>query len=203
MAVTVRPARTTPGVEDELSAWVGPARDGDPAALAELLARLRPRVVRYCRARLGRTDGSYGSADDVAQEVCMAVLTALPRSRPGGPPLLALVHGIAAHKVADAHRARYRDRTDATDALPDRADAHDGPEELALAGERAGTARALLDLLPPAHRELLLLRVVAGLTAEQTGAALGMTAGSVRVTQHRALARLRVLAASAGVETCA
>lgn len=187
-------------MEDELSAWAGPARHGDPEAVAQLLAHLRPRIVRYCRARLGRTDGSYGSADDVAQEVCMAVLTALPRSSPDGPPLLALMHGIAAHKVADAYRARYRDRSDPTDQVPDRADTHAGPEELVLAGERAETARALLDLLPPAHRELLLLRVVAGLTAEQTGAALGMTAGAVRVAQHRALGRLRALAATAGVE---
>ena len=133
----------------------------------------------------------------------MAVLTALPRSGPDGPPLLALVHGIAAHKVADAHRARYRDRSDPTDEVPERADAHPGPEEQLLAGERAGTARALLDLLPAAHRELLLLRVVAGLSAEETGAALGMTAGAVRVAQHRALARLRTLAARTGVEACA
>ncbi len=139
----------------------------------------------------------------MAQEVCLAVMTALPRSSPDGPPLLALVHGIAAHKVADAHRARYRDRSEPTEELPDRADAQAGPEERVLAGERAETARALLDLLPASHRELLLLRVVAGLTAEQTGAALGMTAGAVRVAQHRALARLRTLAVGAGVEVCA
>ena len=184
---------------DELTAWAGPARDGDPEALAELLARLRPRVLRYCRARLGPTDGSYGSADDVAQEVCMAVLAALPRAGPDGPPLLALVHGIAAHKVADAHRASYRDRSEPTEEMPDHADAHAGPEEQLLAGERAGTAHALLGLLPPAQRELLLLRVVAGLTAEQTGAVLGMTAGAVRVAQHRALSRLRTLAVGSGV----
>lgn len=201
MAVTARARRTTPQVEDELSAWVGPARAGDPGAVEELLARLRPRLVRYCRARLGRTDGSYGSADDVAQEVCMAVVTALPRA--GDAPFLALVHGIATHKVADAHRARYRDRTEPTDELPEQVDAGAGPEEQVLAGERAQVARELLDQLPPAHRELLLLRVVSGLTAEQTGAALGMSAGAVRVAQHRALARLRTLAVSTGLEATA
>lgn len=202
MAVTARARRTTPQVEDELSAWVGPARAGDPGAVEELLARLRPRVVRYCRARLGRRDGSYGSADDVAQEVCMAVVTALPRTDEE-TPVLALVHGIAAHKVADAHRARYRDRSDCVSEVPDRADAGAGPEEHLLAGERAQVARALLDQLPPAHRELLLLRVVSGYSAEQTGAALGMSPGAVRVAQHRALARLRSLAATAGLEATA
>ena len=38
-----------------------------------------------------------------------------------------------------------------------------------------------------------MLRVGAGMTAEETGAALGMTAGAVRVAQHRALAKMRQL----------
>jgi RNA polymerase sigma-70 factor (ECF subfamily) len=42
---------------------------------------------------------------------------------------------------------------------------------------------------------LLLLRVVAGLSAEDTGYVLDMSPGAVRVAQHRALSRLRALAA--------
>lgn len=131
----------------------------------------------------------------------MAVVTALPRYVETGTPFAAFVHGITSHKVADALRASYRDRTSATDVLPERADPSAGPEAAALARERAEHARALLDRLPPAHRELLLLRVVQGLSAEDAGAALGMSAGAVRVAQHRALARLRTLAA--GVEVLA
>ena len=63
--------------------------------------------------------------------------------------------------------------------------------------DEAEKARDLLDLLPPAQRELLVLRVAVGLSAEETGAVLDMTAGAVRVAQHRALARLRVLAEEA------
>lgn len=187
---------TTPSVVDELATLVPPACAGDAAAVERLLAHLQPGIVRYCRGRLGRTHGSYGSADDVAQEVCMAVVKALPRYVDTGPPFAAFVHGIAAHKVTDAQRALYRDRTTPTEHLPERADQDAGPEEALLAGERAATARALLDRLPPAHRDLLLLRVVVGKSAEETGAALGMSAGAVRVAQHRALARLRVLAAA-------
>ena len=65
-----------------------------------------------------------------------------------------------------------------------------------MRSSEADTARRLLDLLPPHQRELLLLRVVVGLSAEETGAALGMTPGAVRVAQHRALSRLRTLAAA-------
>ena len=125
----------------------------------------------------------------------MAVLTALPRYVDQGRPFAAFVYGIAGHKVADAQRAGFRDRSDVTAALPERADEGPGPEAMAVAAAEATSAVALLDQLPPAHRELLLLRVVAGLSAEETGAALGMSPGAVRVAQHRALARLRALAA--------
>jgi len=182
-------------VTDELAPLVARAREGDEAAVGELLARLRPGIVRYCRARLGRSGGSYGSPDDVAQEVCVAVLTALPRYVDQGRPFAAFVFGIAGHKVADAQRAVFRDRSDATDTMPDHADDGPTPEDAAIAAAEADRARALLDQLPPMQRELLLLRVVAGLSAEETGAALDMTPGAVRVAQHRALARLRVLAA--------
>lgn len=159
------------------------------------MTAVRPAVLRYCRARLGRTGGSYDGADDVAQEVCMAVVTALPRYTDAGRPFMSFVFGVAAHKVVDAQRASYRNRSVPVEQVPDRVDDADGPEDRALAADEAARARQLLDRLPEPARELLLLRVIAGLSAEETGAALGMTAGAVRVAQHRALARLRALAA--------
>jgi RNA polymerase sigma-70 factor (ECF subfamily) len=49
----------------------------------------------------------------------------------------------------------------------------------------------LLDVLPDRQREILVLRVVLGMSAEETAVAVGSTPGAVRVAQHRALARLR------------
>jgi RNA polymerase sigma-70 factor (ECF subfamily) len=181
-------------VTDDLAPLVAAARTGDAAAADELIARLRPGLLRYCRARLGRTDGSYGSADDVAQEVCTAVFTSLDRYVEQGRSFTAFAYGIAGHKVADALRATYRDRSEPVEVLPEPVEPSPGPEDAALAAEEAARARALLDRLPGHQRELLLLRVVAGLSAEDTGAALGMSSGAVRVAQHRALAKLRALA---------
>ena len=56
---------------------------------------------------------------------------------------------------------------------------------------------ARLARLPAAQRRLLLLRVVGGLSAEDTGYVLDMSPGAVRVAQHPALVRLRTLAAHA------
>jgi RNA polymerase sigma-70 factor (ECF subfamily) len=166
---------------------------GHPGAIDALLERTRPMVVRYCRARLGRITGHYYVADDVAQEVCLAVLAALPRYRDMGRPFASFVFGIASHKVADAARNASRLAVPFED-LPDGPDERPGPEETVVAHIEAERTRALLARLPHRLRELLILRVVTGLSAEETGNVLGMSAGAVRVAQHRALARLRALA---------
>jgi RNA polymerase sigma-70 factor, ECF subfamily len=169
------------------------AMRGQPAALDTLLRQIRPMVVRYCRARLGRISGHYHAADDVAQEVCIAILSALPRYQDMGRPFASFVFGIASHKVADAKRVAARQAIP-TEDLPDGPDDRPGPEETAVAYIEAEHARALLARLPAHQRELLVLRVLSGMSAEETGRALGMSAGAVRVAQHRALARLRAMA---------
>jgi RNA polymerase sigma-70 factor (ECF subfamily) len=178
----------TTDVPDDL---VAAAMAGDREAVGRVLTIIRPLVVRYCRARLGAPDRSSASADDVAQEVCLAVLTALPGYRVQGKPFLAFVYGIAAHKVIDAHRVTVRNRAEPVADVPDTVATTDGPEQRALQVELSGEMGRLLDQLPEKQREIILLRVVVGLSAEETAEAVGSTPGAVRVAQHRALARLR------------
>ncbi|HUK72891.1 MAG TPA: sigma-70 family RNA polymerase sigma factor [Streptosporangiaceae bacterium] len=184
---------SAPADEIELRDLTVLAVQGHPDAIESLIEHLRPMIVRYCRARLGRVAGHYHIADDVAQEVCIAVFSALPRYRDMGRPFISFVFGIAAHKVADALRSAVRLAVP-TEDLPDGPDEGPGPEETVVRYIEAERARALLSRLPNHQRELLTLRVVAGLSAEETGNVLGMSAGAVRVAQHRALARLRALA---------
>ncbi|MFB9377327.1 RNA polymerase sigma factor ShbA [Kineococcus gynurae] len=166
---------------------------GDQGAVADLLEAVRRRVHRYCRARLGRLPGADQAAEDAAQEVCIAVLTALPRYKDTGRPFEAFVYRIAANKVADAQRAAYRTPVP-TDEVPDTVSDEPGPEQLALDAFDAETVGRLLDHLPAKLREIITLRVGAGLSAEETGKSLDMTAGAVRVAQHRAMQRLRKIA---------
>ena len=184
------PARTD---DSDLRELTSLAVQGDRSAIESLLGELRPMVVRYCRARLGRVSGQYHIADDVAQEVCIAVLSALPRYRDMGRPFASFVFGIASHKVADALRSSVRSAVPTQD-LPDGPDDGPGPEETVVRYIEVEQARRLLARLPENQRELLLMRVVSGLSAEETGNVLGMSPGAVRVAQHRALARLRQMA---------
>ena len=176
---------------ERLDAVVAEAVAGNRDALREVLETIRPIVVRYCRARVGTAERSGLSADDVAQEVCLAAITALPRYKDQGRPFLAFVYGIAAHKVADAHRAAARNRSDPTDVVPERFSLEAGPEQITLDAESSARMNRLLAILPEKQREILILRVVVGMSAEETAEAVGSTPGAVRVAQHRALARLK------------
>jgi len=127
----------------------------------------------------------------VAQEVCLAVMTALPRYQDQGRPFMAFVYGIAAHKVADAHRSAARNRSEPVADVPDVISLDDSPEEHALNSEASRQMKDLLGTLPEKQREILILRLVMGLSAEETAAAVGSTAGAIRVAQHRAIAKLK------------
>lgn len=121
----------------------------------------------------------------------MAAITALPRYKDQGRPFLAFVYGIAAHKVADAHRAAARNRSDPMDVVPERSSGDASPEQLAIDSESSARMAVLLQTLPEKQREILILRVVVGMSAEETAETVGSTPGAVRVAQHRALAKLK------------
>ncbi|MFE0019739.1 sigma-70 family RNA polymerase sigma factor [Amycolatopsis sp. NPDC059021] len=170
------------------------AVDGDRVAIDLLLAELRPVVLRYCLGHLGGRHNGYAGAEDCAQEVLLAVFAGLPRYRHDTSRFLPYVFGIAAHKVADARRSKARDPSAPT-ADPDPG-TRNGPSDPTLEDvEQAdGLVRisALLDGLAARPREVLILRIVLGFSAEETAAALGISsAGAVRVMQHRALTDLR------------
>lgn len=165
---------------------------GEETAREELLAGVHRLALRYARARLGTYPAAAELAADVAQEVCMAVLTALPSYDDRGAPFEAFVYRIAAHKVADAQRAYARN--------PVAADVHGGAlsqeqvgsaEDDVVAADEAARVREVLASLSQKHQEVLILRVAVGLSAQETADALGSTPGAVRVLQHRALAALR------------
>ncbi|MEJ8277709.1 RNA polymerase sigma factor ShbA [Pseudonocardia spirodelae] len=164
---------------------------GDGRAVALLLSKVHPQVERFCRARLGRRETILGSADDVAQDVCMAVLAVLPDYQPSHMSFRAFVFGIARHKIADAFRAMARNRCDAVEEVPERVSREEDPVQVVLDAERNDRLGDLMGLLGPRQVEILTLRIAVGLTAEETAETLGSTPGAVRVAQHRALQRLR------------
>ncbi|HEV7650323.1 MAG TPA: RNA polymerase sigma factor ShbA [Actinophytocola sp.] len=167
------------------------AKRGDPEAAAELLGTIRPGVLRYCWAHLGSLGRGDQTPDDVAQDICLAVFEALPRYEERGLPFTAFVYRIAAFKVADAHRAAAASSTRPIETVPEPADDRWDPEDRAVTADLSRRLLPLLNDLTDAQREIIVLRVAAGLSAEEVGAVLGKSAAAVRMAQSRAMARLR------------
>ncbi|MBV7246306.1 MULTISPECIES: SigE family RNA polymerase sigma factor [Streptomyces] len=106
--------------------------------------------------------------------------------------------GIADKSLADAYlrRVMINTRTEwwrarkleevPTEQLPD-ASVEDGSEQRA---DRA-LLMDILGILAPKQRSVVVLRHWEQMSTEETAAALGMSAGTVKSTLHRALARLR------------
>ena len=195
------PAPARDNARSDIDATARRALRGDPEALNGLLTAIRPLVVKYCRARVGTQERTLGSPDDIAQDVCLAVLTALSTYQDQGRPFLAFVYGIAAHKVADTHRASARNHSEPVADVPDEPDDEAGPEQRALRNEFSDEMAQWLRTLPDKQREIVVLRVVVGLSAEETADAVGSTPGAVRVAQHRALNRLRAVLPATIAET--
>jgi RNA polymerase sigma-70 factor (ECF subfamily) len=189
----VRAAR----LENELDGLALRASHGDRGALGELLDRIRGPVVWQCRARMnGRTIGQH-TPEDIAQEVLIAVCGALSRFRPAETRWMAFVYGIVRNKVIDAYRAAGRDRSEPVEEVPDHLvdDDRAGPEAAVLRSADRALLHELLAELPELQREVLVTRVAMGYSAEETARMIGSTAGAVRVTQHRAMVKLRGLLA--------
>jgi RNA polymerase sigma-70 factor (ECF subfamily) len=95
--------------------------------------------------------------------------------------------GILHHVVADAQRRMYRRRKGSP--VDPCAEGEVG-DALVLADEHKAV-RDAFSRLSPKDRDVLELRVVAGLQAEEVAQILSMRPGAVRMAQARALDRLR------------
>ena len=167
----------------------------DDTTLTVLMREVRKVSIRYC---LATYPGGRQLAEDVAQEICVAVLQALPEYDERGVPFEAFVYAIGSRKVADAQRSMSRSRMVLVEEMPDEIDDNPGPEQQAVRSHEFDEAAILMSDLPDNLREVLLLRVALGLSAERTGDTLGMSPGAVRVAQHRALKKLRSMCEKSG-----
>jgi RNA polymerase sigma-70 factor (ECF subfamily) len=159
-------------------------RQGADWAVAELWRDLHPRLLTYFRA------AEPGAAEDLASDTWVDVARSLHRFEGGETDFRRFAFTIARRRLSDHRRRRFRRRTDpvAGETMADRA-APDDPATAAV----GQAALAVIGRLPRDQAEVVLLRVVGGLGAEEVGAIVGKSAGAVRVIQHRALKRLAAL----------
>jgi RNA polymerase sigma-70 factor, ECF subfamily len=154
---------------------------GDEDAFEELVAHYHPRLRYYLRRILPRAD----NADDVLQEVWLAVFRALPRlANPAA--LAAWLYRIARDKASVQWRGQPPERfADVSDFVEEQS------QDNEFRQENAQEIHASLDQLTPEQREILVLRFLEDMTYEQIARVTGCPIGTVRSRLHYAKLALR------------
>jgi RNA polymerase sigma-70 factor (ECF subfamily) len=168
---------------------------GDSDAFAVLYMRYFDRVYGYLRIALQDAHG----AEDVAQQVFIRVLQALPRYERRRQPFRAWLFTIV--RNAAINELRRHSRTDPVDParLSRWRDAEQPEDDLdALSWITDRELLMLVERLPLAQRQVLVLRFMLGMTSTETAAVLGRGATDVRNLQLRALRFLRDRLAALG-----
>lgn len=122
----------------------------------------------------------------MAQEVFLALYLRLGEVRGGPKRLRTRVFSMAHALALDSHRRRL--------LVPAEVEYDPGEDRRVVASPEdqvLGNGQTLLEDLPYDYREVLALRVLADLSAEDTAGIMGRSPGAVKQLQRRALARLK------------
>jgi RNA polymerase sigma factor (sigma-70 family) len=182
-----------PGTTDE--ELVERARRGHARAYDELVQRYTAMAFRTAYL----VTGSAADAEEAAQDAFVKAHRALPRFQAGAPfrPwLLRIVGNEARNRRRSAGR---RVALELRAAVLDGASGGAGdPQAAAEAAEERRELLRALDGLPDEQRHVVACRYLLQLGVEETAAALGIPAGTVKSRLARALERLRELLGAAG-----
>jgi len=160
----------------------------DPDAFAVLYRRYVDVIYRFAYRR----SGSKEVAEDVTSATFEKALRGLDRFewRPGG--MRSWLYRIATNEVIDQHRRARRDASPTGQRAMQLLSVQDSPgAEPSLADLPLEELRDALEALNPRYQEALSLRYLAGLSTEETAAALGCSRATLAVIVHRAARALR------------
>jgi len=193
-------ALTCAAVSDDDAALVDRLRVGDDAAFAELVRRYQPGLLRFAESLVV----SRAVAEEVVQDTWLGVVRGVERFE-GRSSFKTWVFRILVNRARSAEgkeqRAGRPDRSVDVSEQFDASGAWASPpvpwseraEDRIVAERLAARVRTLLPELPDSQRQVVLLRDVEGLAADEVAGLLGITDGNQRVLLHRARARVRQL----------
>jgi RNA polymerase sigma-70 factor (ECF subfamily) len=163
------------------------AQTGAEWAITSLYREYQPALSRYLTARAG-ADG-----EDLASSTWLDAARSLGGFAGTEDHFRRWLYTIANRRLTDWLRQRSRRPAEpmAPESLVEHANLGGDPAETVIAGIAASdAARCIVELLPRAQAEVVLLRAVAGLSVEDVAELTGRRPGTVRVLTHRALRRL-------------
>ena len=176
-------------IEDASSArLVTRIQAGDHAGFADLYERYFDRVYAYLRVAL---DDAH-EAEDATQQVFVKVIEALPRYELRGVPFRAWLFRIARNHVINHARKHRRVEVSDPGELDGRRDCHvEGADLHALRWINDDELLLLIEHLPSAQRQVVVLRYMLDFTGPEIAEVMGRSPSAVRQLQARAMRFLR------------
>ena len=179
-----------------------PTPDDRRAEEAALLVRIRERDERAIEALHERYSGPLYSlayqvtggdrfAQDVVQEVFVAVWKNAGRFDPARGSLSSWLFALARHKAIDLVRREANVRRHTADVDLELEEAADDVDQEAWRRVRRDAVRAAITELPEAQRVALEMAFFGGLTHVEVSEALGIPLGTAKTRIRTALLRLR------------
>lgn len=169
------------------------ARAGAEWAWTDLYRDLAPAVLGYLRTR-----GAI-EAEDLLSEVFLQVVRDLHAFEGSEWEFRSWVFVIAHHRMLDDRRRRDRRPVEPTAETGEHEVATANVEMEALVAISTDRVRAVLSDLAPDQRDVLLLRLLGGLTVDDVARVLGKSPGAVKALQRRGLAAIERTLAAEGV----
>lgn len=160
---------------------------GDRAALARLMARFGPGLLRFARGNLHLS----ADAEDVVQDCFLRVWRAANRYDPMRAAVSTWVYRIALRLCIDRNRRHSVRRFLGLETAPEPPDDTPGAEADLAARQELRRTQAALRQLPDRQRQALLLRAVGEQTTVEIAGSLGISPGAAEQLLVRARATLR------------
>ncbi len=180
-------------IGEDFPSVLASAQEGDELAFARLWRDLNPALLRY----LGL---SGGAAEDVASDTWATVVKGLRRFTGDENAWRGWVFVTARRRAVDAGRRRARESklNHTWKSLPPENLPID-PADVVAESLDTDAALRLVAQLSPLQAEVIVLRVLTGLSTEEVAKIVGRSPGAVRVAAHRGLRRLEEILATQGV----
>ncbi len=164
-------------------------REGDRKAFEELLDTYEARVYRLAL----RFTGNVPDAEDLTQEIFLAVYRSIGGFQ-GHSALGTWIYRVAMNHCLDHRRKRKLETLPLNEEITlATQDWHHDPSASADKQELSERVEAALNRLSPAHRDVIVLHELQGLTYQEVAAALNLPVGTVKSRLSNAFRRLRDL----------
>lgn len=163
------------------------AQAGDAIAYRDALTLIARRLRAYFGRRLS---GLPDDVEDLVQETLLALHLQRGTYDPA-LPVSAWVHAIARHKLVDLFRRRGR-REALHEPLDDLAEA-EHPQAAADGEPARHDLTLLIETLPAAQQQAIVLTKIEGLSMAEASARTGVSVAALKVQVHRGLKRLSQL----------